>query len=50
MINERVLTSPKSADKTSAIEAELKRAQDEDMVLTSCALTEWRAKVCSPEE
>ena len=40
----------KPADKTSAIEAELKRAQDEEMALTSCALTEWRAKVCSPEE
>ena len=40
----------KPADKTSAIEVELKRAQDEDMVLISCALTEWRAKVCSPEE
>ena len=40
----------KPADKTSAIEAELKRAQDEEMVLTSCALAEWRAKVCSPEE
>jgi hypothetical protein len=40
----------KPADKTSAIEAVLKRAQDEEMAPTSCALTEWRAKVCSSEE
>jgi hypothetical protein len=40
----------KPADKTSTIKAELKRVQDEEMALTSCALTEWRAKVCSPEE
>jgi hypothetical protein len=40
----------KPADKTSTIKAELKRVQDEEMALTSCALTEWQAKVCSPEE
>ena len=40
----------KPAKKTSAIEVELKRAQDEEMALTSCVLTEWRATVCSPEE
>jgi hypothetical protein len=40
----------KPADKTSAIEPELKRVQDEEMGLTSCALIVWRAKVCSPEE
>ena len=40
----------KPADATSAIEAELKRAQDKEMALTSCSLNEWRAKVWSPEE
>ena len=40
----------KLADKTCAIEAELRSAQYEEMALTSCALTEWRANVCSPEE